>query len=107
MALASLGNAQPRDCPGLTPRAGLWVLLSLPAAGFLQPLSERGRSGLEDALKEGGQSLRPDPWVAKACSPHGTCRVQGTQGNLCAESDLKMGISLAVLTQVVSSVSLS
>lgn len=43
VALASLGNAQPRDCPGLTPCAGLWVLLSLPAACFLQPLSERCR----------------------------------------------------------------
>lgn len=93
--------------PGVTPCAGLWVLLSLLAASFLQPLVKGCRSGLEDALEGERQGLRPDPWVTEVCSPHGTCRVQGTRGNLCAESDLKLGSSLGVLAQVAASVSLS
>ena len=33
------------------------------------------------------------------------CRAQGTQGNLCAESDFETGSSLDVLAQLMASVS--
>lgn len=64
----SRGNAQPRDCPGLTPCAS--VTPREPASS--QPLFEGCTTGLEDAWKEGDQSLSPDPWVTEACSSHGT-----------------------------------
>lgn len=64
----SRGNAQPRDCPGLTPCAS--VTPREPASS--QPLSEGCTTGLEDAWEEGGQNLSPDPWVTEACSSHGT-----------------------------------
>lgn len=71
-----------RDCPG--PRVDSLCrpvgALSLLDASFLQPLVKGCRAGLEDALEEEHQSLRPDPCVAEVCSPHGTCRVQGTRG---------------------------
>lgn len=62
--------------------------------------------GLEDALKEGARASDL-PLGGQSLLPAWQFRVQGPEGNLCAESDLKMGRSRRAVAQLEASVSLS